>query len=196
MAKKEWKALLDKANENLKEYDAQLVVSYNNDRSYDLYVVWSDGDSERYASDYYDSEMGDLINEAWGDVRVKFRKRGDRIIRVIRHIDTSDKDWTVGYLQHDHAFCGNETAAANILNRYLDGVLDGVTVTGEADVPAVNAALKKKFKKAVAYVSWEDITEEVVIKCAELFCEHHWGHEALVRVADELGIDLYDIEKS
>ena len=66
------------------------------------------------------------------------------------------------------------------------------------DLIAVNAALAEQYDDPAnlnAYASIEDITEETIVKCSEAFCEHHWNHTALTAVADELGVDLYDIEK-
>ena len=124
----------------------------------------------------------------------------DKIIRVIVHVDTTGRDGMGGVFSHQHEFCASEESALRSMNMMLDGVLDGgCTMMGVEDLPAVNAALAEQYGEPVnlnAYASWEDITEEVIIKCAEMFCEHHWSHGALVGVADELGIDLYDIEKA
>lgn len=77
MEKNEWATLLDMANENLKEYDVQLVVSQE-DNTYTLDVQWTGKVmmTEEYACGYYEYEMGELINEAWAHVRarVKYQK--------------------------------------------------------------------------------------------------------------------------
>lgn len=200
MEKKEWEALLDKANENLKKYGAELTVGKEKGDTYRMDVRWTDGDWDNYALGHYEDELAGLINEAWPEVRIKSRRRGDRIIRVIVHVDTSDDGFMTGCLIHNHAFCGSEESALRTMNDYLDDVLDnGCTMTTTEDLIAVNAALAEKYDDPMnenAYAIIEDITEEVIIKCSELFCEHHWNYEALRGVADELGIDLYDIEKS
>ena len=80
------------------------------------------------------------------------------------------------------------------LERVLD---DGATMSSVEDLVSVNAALAEQYDEPCnlnAYAAIDDITEQVVIKCSELFCEHHWSHKALTDIADELGVDLYDIE--
>ena len=126
----------------------------------------------------------------------------DKIIRVIVHVDTTDRE-DVPSLErkffHEHQFCASEESAVRTMNVMLRGVLnDGATMVSVEDLPAVNAALAEQYDEPYnlnAYASIEDITEEVIIKCSELFCEHHWSHKALMGVVEELGIDLYDIEK-
>ena len=85
------------------------------------------------------------------------------------------------------------------MNQALRHVLDdAATMVSVEDLISVNAALAEQYDSPAnmdAYASIEDITEEVIVKCSEVFCEHHWSHEALTAVADELGVDLYDIEK-
>lgn len=127
----------------------------------------------------------------------------DKIIRVIVHIDTTEREDIPSYerkFHHEHFFCANEKCALRTMNIALHGVLDnGATMASEEDLAAVNAALAKQYDEPYnlnAYASWEDITEEVIIKCSEVFCEHHWSHDALMSVVNELGIDLYDIEKT
>ena len=127
----------------------------------------------------------------------------DKIIRVIVHVDMSDRHDFASYERkffHEHQFCANEECALRTMNVMLGSVLDdGATMVSSEDIIAVNAALAKQYDDPYnqnAYASWEDITEETIVKCSETFCEHHWSHEALMKVADELGIDLYDIEKN
>ena len=201
MAKKGWEATLEKANKDLKHYGAQLRVSMNDDDYYDMDVEWADGSSEEYAGNYIGSEMEELIRTAWPEVRVKARQRGDRIIRCIVHVDTSERSvLNGGKFIHVHEYCGSEEAAVIWMNKTLQNVLDdAATMVSSEDLISVNAALAKQYDEPAnlnAYASIEDITEEVIIKCSEAFCEHHWSHEALMNVVDELGIDLYDIEKN
>lgn len=200
MAKKEWEATLEKANENLKEYGARLEVLYDEDDGYSLLVHWSDGETENYGTGYYEHEVEELIGEGWPDVRVKSWKRGDRIIRCIIHVDTSERSaQDGGMFVHEHGYCGSEEGALIWMNKILPYVLDdAATMTSVDDLLSVNAALARQHDEPAnlnAYATIEDITEEVIVKCSEAFCEHHWSHKALVSVADELGVDLYDIEK-
>ena len=73
MAKKEWKALLDKANENLQKYDVQLVIDGCDENGYSLDIKWTGKlvMTEEYACGYYEHELADLINEAWAHVLAK-----------------------------------------------------------------------------------------------------------------------------
>ncbi len=127
----------------------------------------------------------------------------DKIIRVVVHVDMSEHTELPSHERrffHEHQFCASEESAVRTMDVMLRGVLDDcATMASVEDLIAVNAALAEQYDEPYnlnAYASIEDITEEVVIKCSELFCEHHWSYKALRGVADELGIDLYDIEKS
>lgn len=200
MAKKTWEATLEKANENLKEYGAQLEMRYDEDDDYSLLVHWSDGETGNYATGYYEHELDELIGDAWPDVRLKSMRRGDRIIRCIVHVDITERDgMNGGRFFHEHEYLGSEEAAVRWMNRTLRHVLDDApTMVSTEDLICVNAALADRYDTPTnteAYASIEDITEEVIVKCSEVFCEHHWNHTALTAVADELGVDLYDIEK-
>lgn len=201
MAKKEWEATLEKANENLKEYGVQLEVRRQlGGDGYSLLVHWNDGETENNASGFYEEELNQLVSEAWPDVRVKSMRRGDRIIRCIVHVDTTEREgMSNGEFLHEHEYCGSEEAAVRWMNQTLRYVLDDAAeMVSIEDLISVNAALAEQYDSptnAEAYASIEDITEEVIVKCSEVFCEHHWSHKALVDVADELGVDMYDIEK-
>ena len=201
MAKKTWEAALKKANENMKEYGAQLEVRRQlGGGGYSLLVHWNDGETEDYASGFYEEELDLLVSLALPDVRIKSRDRGDRIIRCIVHVDTTEREgMSNGEFHHEHEYCGSEQAAVRWMNQTLRHVLDdGVEMVSTEDLISVNAALAEQYDTPTnteAYASIEDITEEVIVKCSEAFCEHHWSHKALTAVADELGVDLYDIEK-
>ena len=139
-----------------------------------------------------------LVSEAWPDVRIKSRHRGDRIIRCVVHVDTTERSvLDGGRFFHEHEYLGSEEAAVRWMNQTLRHVLDDVAeMVSIEDLISVNAALAEQYdspENTEAYASIEDITEAVIVKCSEAFCEHHWSHEALKDVADELGIDLYEI---
>ena len=201
MSKKVWEVALEKANENLKEYGAQLEMRRQlGGGDYSLLVHWSDGETENYAIGFYEEELDKLIGEALPDVRIKSRQRGDRIIRCIVHVDTTEREgMSNGKFFHEHEYLGSEEAAVRWMNQALRHVLDDAATMGSIEnLISVNAALAEQYDSPAnteAYASIEDITEEVIVKCSEVFCEHHWSHKALVGVADELGVDLYDIEK-
>lgn len=207
MAKKKqsWEDLLEQVNKNLKGYGAQLVADNSDEYlyTYTLEVHWTDGKVEEYASGYADYELAEVINEAWDDIRCKAREQGNRIIRCIVHVDTDGDERFEPQDQrlfHEYEFCGNEEEAVRFMNRTLPYVLDDHSeMQSVEDLPVVNAALARQYDEPYnlnAYASIEDITEEVVVKCSELFCEHHWSHKALCAIADDIGIDLYDIEKN
>ena len=127
----------------------------------------------------------------------------DKIIRVIVHVDTTDRNDIPNYERrflHEYQYCANEESALRTMNVMLYGVLhDKAMMASKEDLIAVNAALAKQYDDPYnlnAYASWEDITQETIIKCSELFSEHHWSNKALMGVVDELGVDLYDIEKT
>lgn len=131
------------------------------------------------------------------------KSTGDRVIRVIVHVDTLGREDIPSdrrTFYHQYVFCANEQSALRTMNMMLDDVLDdGATMRSNEDLVAVNAALAETYDEPCnlnAYASWEDLTEEVIVKCSEAFCEHHWSYDALMNVAEELGIDPYDIEKS
>ena len=201
MSKKTWEAALEKANENLKEYGARLEVRRQlGGGGYSLSVSWSDGETENYASGFYEEELVQLVSEAWPDVRIKSRYRGDRIIRCIVHVDTTERDgMNNGKFSHEHEYLGSEQAAVRWMNQALRHVLDdAATMVSTENLISVNAALADQYDTPTnteAYASIEDITEEVIVKCSEVFCEHHWSHKALMDVVYELGVDIYDIEK-
>ena len=71
-----WQELLKIANEDLKQYDAEIGV-YDHDDAYSVTIV-VDGKEEEYADNYYEDELGDLINDAWAHVRAKIK--GDKKI--------------------------------------------------------------------------------------------------------------------
>lgn len=66
-----WKELQKLANEDLKKYDAEIGV-YDHDDAYSVTIV-VDGKEEEYADNYYEDELGDLINDAWAHVRAKIK---------------------------------------------------------------------------------------------------------------------------
>ena len=181
-----------------------MVADNNNGEDlYTLEVHWSDGTIEEYASGYAEYELDEVINEARSDVRCKAKERGDRIIRCIVHIDTPDIGMSLqrGEFYHSFELCGSDEEALRFMNRELKMMLDEpLTMTDISDLKAANDALHRKYGEpsddVSVYASVEDITEETITKCSELFCEHHWSHKALAAVAEELGIDLYDIEKN
>ena len=199
MAKKKWEATLKKANENLKEYGAQLEVRRTmGGNGYAIDVHWSDGETENYASGFYEEELEQLVGEAWPDVRIKSRHRGDRIIRCIVHVDTTERSvLDGGRFFHEHEYLGSKEAAVRWMNQALRHVLDDAAeMTSTENLISVNSALAEQYDEPEnlnAYASIEDITEAVIVKCSEEFCEHHWSHKALKDVADELEIDLYEI---
>lgn len=66
-----WKELQKLANEDLKKYDAEIGV-YDHDNVYSVTIVVN-GVEEEYADNYYEDELGDLINDAWAHVRAKIK---------------------------------------------------------------------------------------------------------------------------
>lgn len=124
------------------------------------------------------------------------------IIRVIIHIDMSDRldleTWKRDYFYHSCRIYHDEKSAIEGTNRELDVLClnDGCTIVSSEDFPAVNAHLAERFddpNNADAYAIWDDIEVDLIIKCSEQFCEHHWEPELLLKIAEDMGIDIEDI---
>lgn len=193
MEAKEFKDLLKQVNEYLeKRYGARLVASFRDNSRYNLDVRWDDGTTVPVACGDLERTDKGSIYAAQSDAIEMAQTRGDRIIRVSVHVDVE------GRFYHETELCGSEEDALRFMNVTLPLVLDdGCTMASNEDLIAVNAALAERYDDPYnldAYATWDDITEATIIKCSEAFCEHHWSHKALVDVADELGIDLYDLE--
>ena len=123
------------------------------------------------------------------------------IIRVIIHIDTigrEDLDRSERIFFHSCEIYHDNESAKKGTDKKLESynLNDGCTITSSEDFPAINAQLAERFEdpnNADAYAIWEDIEEDLIIKCSEQFCEHHWEPELLLKIAEDMGIDIEDI---
>ena len=190
---KEFKDLLKQVNEYLeKRYGARLVASFRDNSRYNLDVRWDSGSCDTVTCGDLKYTARSSIYTAQVEVIEMARTHGDKVIRVSVHVDLE------GRFFHDAELCCSEEDALRFMNVTLPLVLDdGCTMASKEDLIAVNAALAERYDDPYnldAYATWDDITEATIINCSEAFCEHHWSHKALVDVADELGIDLYDLE--
>lgn len=68
-----WEQLLEMANKDLEKHGYQLnLLTPDDTDDYDLHILHGD-DCEIYAENYYEDELGDLINDAWAHVRAKIK---------------------------------------------------------------------------------------------------------------------------
>lgn len=193
MAKKEWRVLLDNANKELEQHGVQLKMK-REDNTYELDEVWKDGATYVYAQGYYEDELPELIREARLKTLCKSFTRGDKVIRVELNVDTGNYEESFG----DEDYVGSWEAALWWMNEYVHrNFPDAPTLKSVDDLPALNAMLAEKFidpNNEKCYARMDDVKEKIIIKCSEVFCEHHWSCDALVEVADELGV-LWDLDK-
>ena len=180
MSKKLWEATLEKANENLKEYGAQLEVRYDEDDDYSLLVHWSDGETESYATGYYEMELDELIDEAWPDVRLKSMRRGDRIIRCIVHVDTTGREgMSNGEFHHEHEYLGSEEAAVRWMNQTLHYVLDDApTMVSTEEKPSVMDPFRSDQRERCAGRAVQHTDEH---GCLRFYRGHHGGGDCEVQ---------------
>lgn len=123
------------------------------------------------------------------------------IIRVIIHIDTIDrKDLSPSnrILFHSFKIYYDEKSAKDGTDRELDryNLNDGCSISSKEDFPSINSRLAERFDDCYnqdAYATWDDIEEELINQCHEHFCEHHWDPELLLKIADDMGIDITEI---
>ena len=67
-----WEQLLELANKDLKKYGVELNVLLVDDTGdYDLHIFYPDGTTDIFAQNYYEDELGELVNDAWAHVRAK-----------------------------------------------------------------------------------------------------------------------------
>lgn len=71
-----WEQLLELANKDLKKYGVELKVLLVEDTdNYDLHIVYPDGTTDIFAQNYYEDELGELVNDAWTHARAKVKAK-------------------------------------------------------------------------------------------------------------------------
>lgn len=79
----------------------------------------------------------------------------------------------------------------------VNNVNDGhsfCTIEDEWAANAVIAEICDDLMNCDNFLRIEDITEEVTFRVQSLFNEHNWSDNALIAMADDLGLDLKEIE--
>ena len=67
-----WEQLLELANKDLERYRVKMnVVHVDNTADYDLHILYPDGTTDIFAQNYYEDELGELVNDAWAHARNK-----------------------------------------------------------------------------------------------------------------------------
>lgn len=69
-----WEQLLELANKDLKKYGVELKV-VEDTGDYDLHIFYPDGTTDIYAQNYYEYELGELVNDAWTHARAKVKAK-------------------------------------------------------------------------------------------------------------------------
>lgn len=120
------------------------------------------------------------------------------IIRVIIHIDTvgrDDLDRSDRIHFHSCKVYHDEKSALEGTDKELNNynLNDGCSLASSEDFISLNGNLADRFDDCYnqdAYATWEDIEEDLVNRCSEQFCEHHWDPDLLLKIAEEMGIDI------
>ena len=123
------------------------------------------------------------------------------IIRVIIHIDTLGRDDLLccdRIYFHSCKVYHDEQSALEGTDKELENfnLNDGCSLSSSEDFIDLNGKLAERFDDCYnqdAYATWDDIEEELITKCHESFCEHHWEPELLLKIAEELDIDINGI---
>ncbi len=123
------------------------------------------------------------------------------IIRVIIHIDTvgrEDLNHSNRFFFHSCKVYHDEKSALEGTDKELDNynLNDGCSLSSSEDFIDLNGILANRFDDCYnqdAYATWDDIEEELINQCHERFCEHHWEPELLLKIAEDMGIDIADI---
>lgn len=123
------------------------------------------------------------------------------IIRVIIHIDTigrKDLKKSERMIYHSCEIYHDEKSALDGTNKELEncGLINGLNIISSCGIKLINTLIAKRFDDALNesnYIRWDDIEEDLIIKCSEQFCEHHWEPDLLLKIAKDIGIDIEDI---
>ena len=68
-----WEQLLELANKDLAKYGVPMKVLHDEITDYDLHIFYPDGTTDIYAENYYEDELGELVNDAWAHARAKVK---------------------------------------------------------------------------------------------------------------------------
>lgn len=71
-----WEQLVELANKDLKKYGVELkVIHVDETADYDLHISYPDGTTDIFAQNYYEDELGELVNDAWAHARAKVKAK-------------------------------------------------------------------------------------------------------------------------
>ena len=71
-----WEQLLELANKDLKKYGVKLnIIHVDETADYDLHIFYPDGTTDIFAQNYYEDELGELVNDAWAHARAKVKAK-------------------------------------------------------------------------------------------------------------------------
>lgn len=91
-----WQELLKLANEDLKKYGVEINVLLVDDTSdYDLHIFYPDGTTDIFAENYYEDELGELVNDAWAHVRARVKAKSETIYSEVKCTYHADGFWVV-----------------------------------------------------------------------------------------------------
>lgn len=141
-----WKELQKLANEDLEKYDAQIGV-YEHDDVYSVTIV-VDGKEEEYADNYYEDELGDLINDAWAHARAKANAESETIYSEVKCSYHSNGFWVVdAWTTNDQEEEGVVVSVINDVTgdcyaiRDLDDLAKGVIDEKQTEIVAQHTAI-------------------------------------------------------
>ncbi len=84
----DWEATLQMANEDLKQYGMEIIVRPDgpgvevDDAYYSVFIKEGDKEEEIFADNYYEHELGEVVNEAWAHARVKAKAKQQTVYVV------------------------------------------------------------------------------------------------------------------
>lgn len=85
-----WEKILKLANKDLKKFNAEIGV-YDHDDVYSVTIIVN-GVEEEYADGYYEDELGDLINDAWGYAMAKKKHNVEKLVEAYFELTDAEKD--------------------------------------------------------------------------------------------------------
>ena len=109
-----WKELLEKANQDLRLYGCELVVTLSDNDS-QLDIKYPDT-TECYAGGYYEDELPALINEAWAVARLKAKQE-----KQVVYVFTAEQVWDYEVADTIVKAFATKEAAQKYLHEFVHG---------------------------------------------------------------------------
>ncbi len=147
----DWEGTLQMANEDLKQYGMEIIVRPDGpgmevDDDYHTVFI-KDGDEEEvFADNYYERELGEVVNEAWAHARAKAKAKQPQVVWEFNE---------QAFIEH---YCPME--GGNDYLGWIDDIcklLDGEAEPGDAASTGeyaglTEAELRKELKRLTAIV--------------------------------------------